>query len=574
MSTPYLMSYTNEYSFARGATRVGDAAQAADNHRSKALAEIDGLFAGFQYLERTEGNQNSSARPFNASTFMPDQVSFDDFERDLNGTIAQPDLADSNNLHQDEDRAADSEGQPSRCDWSSIRDVMEGSEHHWRSFQQLAEKLNLPAVNKIRNQYENPRGLREAGVFAFRETLSGAAPKDLKGVFAFASLSFVVSQLLCSRGRIAKQEILKGIKVWRDAIQDQEEREVFLKLAEELWPEAKVHFHFIPLNLTPKHLDRLHNLSSFGNHYWQPQDEYAATSTAHFSEDQQGHTSQLASNVDSNAPESFNILPTHGSFTDQEYAIQLLEEYDGLPMCEQVTRMTDCTRELWRWHESSFHLSNDSGSIGATATPDHLPLRDGLSLTNNTSGKPPDPGHDPPDAPTCEQLQSTAVFCAVSTYLFNFSRFFYLLSGGGLSAKSLHSIKAFNVENTYLKDNILDMYLEPLKNNGITLSSQSLAIWAVARKFVKLGCLQSVQEVQDYLMTVGREILPTGQPFTQFSRWVYSIAEGPLVSVSSPSCISTPKGGRIRKKKSYKDLRVRDLSKTVRQLNKFIKTSQ
>jgi hypothetical protein len=125
-------------------------------------------------------------------------------------------------------------------------------------------------------------------------------------------------------------------------------------------------------------------------------------------------------------------------------------------------------------------------------------------LTNNTSGKPPDPGHDPPDAPTCEQLQSTAVFCAVSTYLFNFSRFFYLLSGGGLSAKSLHSIKAFNVENTYLKDNILDMYLEPLKNNGITLSSQSLAIWAVARKFVKLRCLQSVQEVQDYLMTVGR----------------------------------------------------------------------
>ncbi|CAG9997132.1 unnamed protein product [Clonostachys byssicola] len=571
MSTPYLTSYANEYSFARGATRAGDAAQAADNHRSRALAEIDGLFAGFQYLERTEGNQNSSARSFSARTLIPDLASFDDFERDLNSTITQPDLADNNNLHQDESRVADSEGQPSKCDWSSIRDVMEGSEHHWRSFQQLAEKLNLPAVNKIRNQYENPRGLREAGVFAFRETLSGAAPKDLKGVFAFASLSFVVSQLLCSRGRIAKQEILKGIKVWRDAIQDQEEREVFLKLAEELWPEAKVHFHFIPLNLNPKHVDRLHNLSSFGDHYWQPQEEYAPTSPAHFSEDQQGHTSQLTSNVDSNAPESFNILPTHGSFNDQEYAIQLLEEYNCLPMWEQVTRMTGCTRELWHWHELSSHLSNDSGSIGATATSGHLP---GLDLTNNTSVKPPDPGHDPPDTPTCEQLQSTAVFCAVSTYLLNFSRFFYLLSGGGLSAKSLQSIKAFNVESTNLKDHILDMYLEPLKNSGITLSSQSLAIWAVARKFVKLGCLQSVQEVQDYLMTVGREILPTGQPFTKFSRWVYSIAEGPLVSVSSPSCISTPKGGRIRKKKSYKDLRMRDLSKTILQLDELIKASQ
>ncbi|VUC27699.1 unnamed protein product [Clonostachys rosea] len=558
MSMPYLTSYRSQFSFARGATRVGDAAQAADNHLSRALAEIDGLFAGFQYLDKTEGNQTSSTRPLNSDTFMPDRASLDDFVRDLDSTIPQPDLANDSNLHPDGNNTQDSESQPSKCDWSSIRDVMEGSEHHWQSFQQLAEKLKLPAVNKIRNQYENSRGLREAAVFAFRETLSGEAPKDLKGVFAFASLSFVVSQLLYSRGRIEKHEILSGIKVWRDSIQDYEERDVFLKLAEELWPEAKAHLHFIPLNINQEQLDRLDD-TSIENFYWH-QDQSLPLSMAHPRQDQQEQRNEVASNIDMNASNMFDSA-TNVGLDDQESIGQMLEE---------VFRVTDHTRETWHWHNvPSAWWQDDPGSGGIMATGHHPSQRETPNLSSIPETETLHPGHDPPDpvieAPTCNELRGTAVFWAVSQYLWNFSKFFYLLSGGGLSAKSLHSIKAFNVEQADLKDHILDKYLEPLKNSGITLSSQNLAIWAVAKKFVKLGCLQSVDEVQDYLITVGRsfnndsiaypaqEILPTGKPFTQFSRWVLlnPIVAKPFVSLSSSRPPNIPRVGPLRNRKSY-----------------------
>ena len=57
MATPYLSSYGETHSFARGNTRAGEGCERALSHLVKALAEIDGLFAGLKCSDEADSSK-------------------------------------------------------------------------------------------------------------------------------------------------------------------------------------------------------------------------------------------------------------------------------------------------------------------------------------------------------------------------------------------------------------------------------------------------------------------------------------------------------------------------------------
>lgn len=501
----------------------------SSDHLKKALAEIDGLFAGLNYIERTDSWKQ---KPDATSNCVEDLVSHFNSDIDAHAFAQAEDEMqlphrakegkDSTHNHQTHEYVP-----PSNYDWSSIRNVKEGSEHLWREFDALAEELDRPAINQIRNIYNDAKGLREAGVFTFRNTVSGTAPNDLRHIFAFASLSYVISCLLCKEGRIARTDILSGVRVWRDAIKRDDERKAFVELARGLWPEAHEHFHFINLDLPTQ---------SFPLEPTPQAEWWTGSANAHNPmEVFQREGQQIQSNVteESNTawfqglseldPTDINIA---GDWSQAPFYNASSNDYNLLQM--QIVGLTAQTHETWHW--------SDGQNI-----PIHQP--ESSHWMPEALDRPPESHHgqNAPFAPRverqpinettqigdsgeaevsegttsqCDRLRDTMTFQVILKYLHRVNRFLSLLSGGGLTAKEPHAIDAFNNEQRALKQMIQEQYLDPLANSQILVSSQARAILAIAKEFVKLGCLQNISEVQDYMITVGQVRYPSIQLMT------------------------------------------------------------
>lgn len=520
MSTPYLSSYTQSHSFARGMTRAGAGGERATSHLKQALAEIDGLFAGLNYIEKTDTWKHDSGA---AGDRTKDQAFRTHCDLELDAQIfsqaehqLQPrnwEAVGSNSVmpnfqtqQQQQQQQANKHAPPSRYDWSSIRNVKEGSEHIWQRFDALAETLNQPAINQIRNKYNDAKGLRETGVFTFRDVVSGTAPNDLRQVFAFATLSYVISCLLYRENRIPKRDILSGIQVWRDAIQDDEEREAFVELARHLWPEAHERFHFIDLDLPQQGLQT--DLSLDGQ-CW----DWTANGFAPMADVQrpiqqlQPNVAHGSSNASIPAPSELDLYAA-GLLDDttQNLARDPLGNNQYLFQKQSNDLMT-LSHEAWDWsHLRNVQLNHPEPTDWWTPQipgrpPEHAP---GGSDFHAELGGPRDLPMRTQAVDHCDKLRDTTTFQVILLYLHQLSSLLHLLSGQGLTAKSPQSVAAFNNEQQLQKRTIQEQYLDPLASSPISVGSQARAILSVARKFVKLGYLQTCHEVQDYMINVGR----------------------------------------------------------------------
>ncbi|RTE84606.1 hypothetical protein BHE90_000885 [Fusarium euwallaceae] len=189
----------------------------ARDHLHRALGEIDGFLAGMWYLDETEPLET------NAPSYGP-------FEPvDLSRATTHPRF-----ISQSSNEMA----------WSSIRDLRHSIQFYWQSFAEVSQNHHDPTINDLHKAYKDARGLREAGVFAFRNTLIGLAPNDLKKVFALCSLSYSISSPLHGRGRFENTETMADMSLWLHALESPREQEAFKILARCLWPEAHSHFDF------------------------------------------------------------------------------------------------------------------------------------------------------------------------------------------------------------------------------------------------------------------------------------------------------------------------------------------
>jgi hypothetical protein len=193
MTMPYTSSHPESHSFERSMPLTGAGDERAVLDLTRTSAEIHGLIVAFLYAHKADPQE--------------------------------PQLTQAT------------------CDLVSIKVVNQHSEHLWKSFETLAQQFgfDMPALIEIGNMYKDAKGLREAGVFAFRDIRSGTGLAHLGPIFAVVSLSYIISLLLvmqCIEQTDVLLNVFLDVQVWSDAIQDDGERAVFVFLVQQLWPQT------------------------------------------------------------------------------------------------------------------------------------------------------------------------------------------------------------------------------------------------------------------------------------------------------------------------------------------------
>lgn len=139
--------------------------------------------------------------------------------------------------------------QPADARWAAIRSLRSEMDYHHRLFQTMDAFNDDPIITQLRQYFRTSNELRSIGIGVFKDVLHGYQPDKLEEIFAFASLSYSISQLLYRQKKIEEIDILRGVRLWRDTIRKPEEREAFNKIAQHLWwKEARHHLHFIPVH--------------------------------------------------------------------------------------------------------------------------------------------------------------------------------------------------------------------------------------------------------------------------------------------------------------------------------------
>jgi hypothetical protein len=264
--TSKLDQWGSRWSFARGATKATHRTKGQSlTELTEALAEVDGLLAGINYLERLEPESEEahspSARNDNATpSFSPKSTKGSWFGH-LSLDLPQLDASGSEERSKVEirhlrnilnDKLFNSDGDnsrqvPRKSQWATLRSLRKASTYHYNQFTKVTADSTSADVRKLRKSYVASKDMLEMGILTFRDVLHGHTPTALEDVFAFASLSYVISKTLHSKGHIDESDILSGILDWRAAIIDERERSAFDEVAKLLWPEAKEIMHFFPI---------------------------------------------------------------------------------------------------------------------------------------------------------------------------------------------------------------------------------------------------------------------------------------------------------------------------------------
>ncbi|UPK97837.1 hypothetical protein LCI18_008772 [Fusarium solani-melongenae] len=534
----FLQSYAGSFSFAGGATRANVGGVRGNEHLSRALEEVDGLFAGMKYLDATD--------PLH-TTARPNSVPDDDLALELEALCRAASSRQPTSPQSDQEIA-----------WSSVRDVRDGMQCHWRHFVKVSHDLDMPIINRLRDKYKDAKGLREAGVFAFRNTLTSPSPNNLEEIFAFCSLSYVVSCLLHARGRFEKTEILAGITIWLNAIKIPEEREIFRDLARTLWPEARTHLHSFDMDISPLAQQSMATLR--GGCY--PQYPIAGLGPLP-SSFAPSHTSTPLPSISGSSLQASGFQTAEFSPYGLPPANLFSEE-----KVEDLIRVTEATRGEMHFNtldslpfDPSTLISNSCDDTGT----DHFTGTGGGQIpdTNSRQGHFPNTGQPQfPDASysqdtDCSQffglnhgtfpgpslssiptsnfpqqpatsgpldilqiLRDTGTFEAVLKYCRENGNFWYDLSGCGAISKDIGLLFKWTRARDGEEQRIYKQYLAQLVSEKDTKDAPSRGIVSVVEAFVKIGYLQNTSEVKDYMTRIAKALFHDAVAHNEFMAWI------------------------------------------------------
>ncbi|KAF4445665.1 hypothetical protein F53441_10614 [Fusarium austroafricanum] len=538
----------------RGATRTGVGGSRAAEDLGRALTEVDGLFAGLKYLDATEPESGTSRRPFHQ----------DNLALELDSLCTS---APASNPQDSQPYNPDPKVQARENAWSSIRTVRDGMQVLWEHFVNIAHDLNLPAVNHIHNEYEDAKGLRQAGVFAFRNTLTGPAPNDLTKIFAFCSLSNVVSRLLYARERLVKGDILAGIRLWLDALEREDEREAFKKLAERLWPEAQDHLHFMDLGFDEP-TQKLATSLRRGGTPFSVQSTYTYStspntiglglqSSAIYGQSTKTYAYQQTSPSDLNSTLDFDnidplFLNTQALNISPDYAQQLFslanEEFNfaavfsAPPICFPDPLPAPC-----QWVDSGpgQSLDFDMNTLGGTppwSTMYQSNVGSPIAISSGQEQYDQSLSSTPTGTDTLKLLRETSLFTAVLKYIRDNSKFWEKLAGCGLVSKDLRSILAWGQERSRDKKRIHASYIQPLLSEKYTRDRPSRGILSVVESFFDWGLLQNIEDIKHYMESMAGLLFHSQTACQEFCDWFHGVQESP----KPPSPTSKPPTTRKR----------------------------
>ncbi|KAH6884531.1 hypothetical protein B0T10DRAFT_131607 [Thelonectria olida] len=201
-----------------------------DGHFTKSLAELDGLQAGFYYLDKA-----NPLPPLDCLSGRIIQTSTPTAGSALHTVPPFP-------HHVDILPGIDHLQKPA---WCAIQNIRIEIDEIWTRLLSLTADPNLSTIThtikNLHKQYRDATGLRDTGADAFRSILTGSTPTDLKTLLAFTCLSYAASNQLHSQQRSGSDEIFASVQACSSTISKQHERSAFFAIIQRLWPEAKRH---------------------------------------------------------------------------------------------------------------------------------------------------------------------------------------------------------------------------------------------------------------------------------------------------------------------------------------------
>ncbi|KAG5751853.1 hypothetical protein H9Q70_005486 [Fusarium xylarioides] len=457
----------------------------------RTLAEVDGLLAAFIYLDHTEPSSHKNLTCTNnlpkGRTAIPINTVADTQSCSVHDDIRALDLA-----------------------WASARAISYEMQMLWDTFVEFSRVLDVAVINNLRSGYEDAKGLRYAGVFAYRNTLTGLRPNKLAKVFALCSLSYVTHRLLRDRGRLLQDGFLTGIHMWRDSLEDEDERRAFNQLSSHLWSEGQNHHGSMNLDSKePSHYfthtlqhDKGTSLSPT-KHRVNPFDQQ---SSANYTQQAQQHPYPQGTPWKFDLPcesDTLSLLLANGESTkDLEAHTQSLESLTDLATDAPSVYNTEHPTEHKIWSDLGSVHSLDFNIPGMLGFRTHgSPVAQPLTHSRfNTI-----PSHVPDDrsqvgiTTSANSLQTTSVYLSIRKFIDHDGQFWFQLAGRGLVSKDIASCQSWCQERWGQKKHIRTSYIQKLLSARRTQDKTSSGIISIVDTFVDWGFLQSIENIEYYM---------------------------------------------------------------------------
>ncbi|RYP51043.1 hypothetical protein DL768_003543 [Monosporascus sp. mg162] len=490
-----LDKFRQKYSWANGATRGTESSKEQYRKDLKnAFAEIDGLMAGFKYLDEMEpgptAEESSPASPPD-DTPAPAaeahlQQSYQEYPREINDLDTSHDRRQV--VNEDGQRPTSEvrpDRQPMAAQWAAIRSLREESEYHHRRFMTMPSLSDDPILAQLRKDFTDAKRIRKTGIIIFRDVLLDYRPTKLREIFAFASLSYAVSQVLFKTGRIDKFQILSGVRTWRDSISDDREKEAFNKLAHELWPEAKDHLHFIPM-------PRIHTEDPISL----PRQVNHENPTTTFMNQVSNATFDYSWPGQNTSPEELNGISSSLGFLEQ--AVELTDHTHQAFDLSQLQDFDTVTgyQPTATYVETSLPTTSAGYSSSGCLDP-HPPT---INLPSAVRS-PFESAQAQPDSEDVH-LRGTCVFLVILAFISENQDLLHILSGRGLISKPNKLYDAEKEDQKMFYKSAQEQFFEPRRRSNPQPSRAFPALLSTAKIFTKEAYLRTIPEVKHYLLTV------------------------------------------------------------------------
>jgi hypothetical protein len=120
---------------------------------------------------------------------------------------------------------------------SEMTDTFHGNlchqiDRYWERIRQFESTRTTPSLTTLFNSFNSSTQFYEVAIFTFRNVLVGAKPDSLNAIFSLCSLSYIASCCLRNHDNFC------DIEIWRNAIRDPHERQIFGDLAGVVWPQV------------------------------------------------------------------------------------------------------------------------------------------------------------------------------------------------------------------------------------------------------------------------------------------------------------------------------------------------
>lgn len=188
------------------------------------LREVDGLQTGLRYIDAViDSGQSVHSDTFPMRRNEPILSSTDIIRRYVASAepIPRP-------IH----------GPKRQSQWVTLLEVRESSRSLYIKFTRSTFKHKSRSIQRLRGMYNSPKNLLDTGMTTWRDLIASQEPQSLREIFAFTCLSYLLTKLLHSKGRMKDFPVLSGALIWPLAVKKMDDRLLYDRAWKLLWPEV------------------------------------------------------------------------------------------------------------------------------------------------------------------------------------------------------------------------------------------------------------------------------------------------------------------------------------------------